>query len=299
MAVFNFGSVNIDYVYHVPHFVAPGETLSSTDYQKILGGKGANQSIALAKAGVSTHHVGAIASLDTEMVLPMVDAGVNTDELRKLADTPSGHAIIQVSPEGENSIILFAGANHTFTDGDIDRALSNASNDDWVLLQNETNKIADVIEAAHERGVKVAFNPAPMTPETSKLPLEKLSLLVVNEIEAMQLTGTSSIEDAKAALRKNFSNTQVVMTLGKDGSEYMFEDTVIRQSAFVVDAVDTTAAGDTFIGYFLATLIETNSVESALARASAASAISVTRSGAAPSVPSAEEVDAFLQANAK
>jgi ribokinase len=163
MAVFNFGSINIDHVYSVPHFVQPGETLSSKSYQSILGGKGANQSIALAKANNQVKHVGAIGASDRSFVEQMKEAGVNCDFVREMSDVASGHAIIQVTPDAENNIILFGGANQTLSQDHIANALAAAKPDDWVLLQNETNAIGEIIEEAHKRGLNIAFNPAPMT----------------------------------------------------------------------------------------------------------------------------------------
>ncbi len=282
-------------MYNVEHFVAPGETLSSTGFNAILGGKGANQSVACAKAGLATYHVGGIGSGDLPMISPMHDAGVNMDNVQSFDDIPSGHAIIQVTPDAENAILLFSGANHQLNQERIEQALANANKEDWVLLQNETNCIADIIETAHEKGIKIAFNPAPMTQSVVSLPLEKLELLIVNEIEAMQLTNTKTVEDAKAALSTTYPDLKLVLTLGKQGVCYLHQNTEYTCEAFKVDAVDTTAAGDTFIGYFLATYDATQDVQTALKSACAASAISVTKKGAVPSIPAKQDVDTFLQ----
>ena len=294
MAVFNFGSINIDHVYSVPHFVQPGETLSSKDYQSILGGKGANQSVALAKAENDVFHVGAIGSSDAAFIAQMKSAGVNCSHIREISDVASGHAIIQVTPDAENSIILFGGANQTLSHDHIATALATAKQGDWVLLQNETNAIADIIDKAHELGLNIAFNPAPMTESVKSLPLQKLSLLVVNEIEAEQLTGFNDIEKIKQALLAAYPSTNFVVTLGKQGAWYINQETSAFCEAFKVKAVDTTAAGDTFIGFFLAAFQRQESAEEALRYASAASALAVTKAGAAPSIPSVKEVHDFL-----
>ncbi|WP_395344705.1 ribokinase [Ningiella sp. W23] len=311
MAIFNFGSINIDHVYNVPHFVQPGETLGSSAYDAILGGKGANQSIACAKAGASTFHVGSIHSNDANMLSPMLDASVNMKFVVQQNHTPSGHAIIQVNAQGENAIILFPGANHLLTDEIVKNALSHANEGDWVLLQNETNDIDVIIETAFAHKIPVAFNPAPMTEAVKDLPLEKVSMLIVNEIEAKQLTGTESIDEAQQALLDMSEKTEVLFTLGKKGVRFIKQSKVIHVDAFSVTAVDTTAAGDTFIGFFLAQYAMLQStidahntnelsnqdaaITQALTRACAASAICVTRHGASPSVPSADEVDEFLR----
>ncbi|WP_371195132.1 ribokinase [Glaciecola sp. SC05] len=295
MAVFNFGSINIDHVYAVEHFVAPGETLSSSSYRAILGGKGANQSIACAKAGITTFHVGSINQNDAAMLRPMIDANVNMQFVSKQTELASGHAIIQVNAQGENAIILFPGANHSLTDKCINEVLSQANPEDWVLLQNETNHVDKVIDLAYAAKVKIAFNPAPMTNAVNDLPLDKISLLIVNEVEAMQLTGAKTVELAKQALLEISNNTDVLLTLGKQGVIYLRQQQEVRVSAFNVKAIDTTAAGDTFIGYFLAHFAKHTNIEHALRLACAASAIGVTREGAAPSIPSLDEVEQFLQ----
>lgn len=295
MAVYNFGSINIDHVYQVPHFVAPGETLSSSNYQCVLGGKGANQSVACAKAGIDTFHVGSVHTSNASMLDAMTQAGVDMQFVNVQNETASGHAIIQVNREGENAIFLYAGANHLLSEASISAALTSASSSDWVLLQNETNAIGDVINCAFEAGIPVAFNPAPMTDDVPKLPLDKITLLIVNEVEAMQLTQSESIEDAKQALVEISAHTQVLLTLGKKGVCYLYQSAHIEVPAFSVEAVDTTAAGDTFIGFFLAQFAQGKPVEDALRLACAASAIGVTRQGAVPSIPSLTEVDAFLR----
>ena len=295
MAIYNFGSINIDHVYLVPHFVAPGETLSSTDYHSVLGGKGANQSIACALAGADVKHIGAVHSTDSAYITSIRAAGVDCQYINEQTAVASGHAIIQVSESGENAIVLFTGANHTLQASDINKVIEQANSDDWVLLQNETNAIESIIEIAARKGLKIAFNPAPMTPEVAQLPLEKVELLIVNEIEAMQLSNTNSVEQAYKALHDKYPNTKILMTLGKAGVKYIHGDKHIDMPGFSVEAVDTTAAGDTFTGYFLANYLDQQNPEHALKSACAAAAISVTRSGAAPSIPHKDEVDAFLQ----
>lgn len=295
MAVFNFGSINIDHVYSVPHFVQPGETLSSNGYQSILGGKGANQSIALAKANNDVFHVGAIGITDSGFVEQMKEAGVNCQFVRAMTDVASGHAIIQVTPDAENNIILFGGANQTLSEDQIATALASAKPEDWVLLQNETNAIATVIEEAHKRNLNIAFNPAPMTKSVKSLPLEKLSLLVVNEVEAEQLTGEQNVDAIKQALKAAYPKTKILLTLGKAGVWFIEGASEVFCEAFKVEAIDTTAAGDTFIGFFLAAYQAKTETKEALRYACAASALAVTRAGAAPSIPSVDEVERFLQ----
>lgn len=293
MAIINFGSINIDHVYQVEHFVQPGETLASTHYQKLLGGKGANQSIALAKAGTDIKHVGLINEADFSMKQSLIRAGVDCKYVRG-TETPTGHAIIQVADSGENSIILFAGANHELSDDLIRQALDSASPGDWVLMQNETNAIAEIIEQANEQKLKVAFNPAPMTESVKSLPLHKIDLLIVNEVEAEALTGTNELEAMEGWFKQELPDTAVIITLGANGAKLITSSGNTSAEAFAVQAVDTTAAGDTFIGYFLAGYMQESEPAQCIRKACAASAVAVTRVGAAQSIPTLDEVDAFL-----
>ena len=176
MTVYNFGSINIDLVYRVPHLVNPGETLSSLAMDTVLGGKGANQSVAVARAGASVCHVGRIGRADQWAVEKMQDAGVNISHVEPI-EGASGHAIIQVDDSGENSIILHAGANQSFSRSILDNHFRDASSDDWLLVQNECNHIESAFDIAISKGMKIVFNPAPMTSDVAALPLV-LALLV-------------------------------------------------------------------------------------------------------------------------
>lgn len=293
MAVINFGSINIDHVYQVEHFVQPGETLASKNYQKLLGGKGANQSIALAKAGTEIKHVGLINDSDFGVKQTLIRANVDCSFV-KGTETPSGHAIIQVADSGENSIILFAGANHELSDELIDKALASAAPDDWILMQNETNSIEAIINKAKDNNLKVAFNPAPMTDSVKQLPLEKIDLLIVNEVEAAALTDETDLAATQRWFKQHIPHTNVIITLGSQGAKLVTSDSEYNADAFKVEAVDTTAAGDTFIGYFLSAYIDAIAPEDCIRRACAASALAVTRIGAAQSIPTVDEVETFL-----
>ncbi|MFA3792940.1 ribokinase [Aliiglaciecola sp. SL4] len=296
MAVINFGSINIDHVYQVDHFVQPGETLSSTDYQQLLGGKGANQSIALAKAGSDVRHVGKINEHDAHFKQAMIKAGVDCKYVQ-CTDSPTGHAIIQVASSGENAIVLFGGANLEIDNKDVLQALDDADESAWVLTQNETSSIDIVFQEAKKLGLKVAFNPAPMTDSVKQLPHDCIDLLIVNEVEGTEIAGVNDIDEMESYFREQWSHAEVLITLGKQGVRLVLAEETIDVPAFLVDTVDTTAAGDTFIGYFLAAYSRRNKPKEALVRACAASAIAVTRNGAAQSIPSTEEVDLFLSQN--
>ncbi len=293
MAVINFGSINIDHVYQVEHFVQPGETLASSDYQMLLGGKGANQSIALAKAGSDVLHVGKINEHDALFKQTMIKSGIDC-KFVECTESPTGHAIIQVTPSGENAIVLFGGANLELNEKDILYALDEANRSDWVLTQNETSSIEQVLRQSKEKGLQVAFNPAPMTDSVKHLPHDCIDLLIVNEVEAQEISDCSDLDQMESYFRSNWPHAEVIITLGKSGVRMLKAQETINVPSFVVEAVDTTAAGDTFIGYFMSSYCANGDAKSSLVRACAASAIAVTREGAAQSIPEAEEVNQFL-----
>jgi len=293
MKVFNFGSINIDLVYRVPHLVRPGETLSSRSLETVLGGKGANQSVALARAGVNVGHIGRLGRADDWASLQMQSAGVEISNVEHIEE-PSGHAIIQVDDAGENSIILHGGANQSFDAQSLEKSLESAREGDWLLIQNECNDISVAIEIAVRKGLSVAFNPAPMTAPVIELPLERCAVLIVNETEATALADTQNLDSALDALAKRLPDTRIVLTLGSKGAVLQHHNQKFTAQALSVEVVDTTGAGDTFVGYFLAALINGLEDQSALHRACAAAALSVTKAGATPSIPMAHEVDALL-----
>jgi ribokinase len=293
MAVINFGSINIDHVYQVDHFVQPGETIASSHYQCLLGGKGANQSIALARAGSEVLHVGKINEADVAFKQTMIRDGIDCKHIT-CTETASGHAIIQVTPSADNAIVLFGGANHEITHKDIMYALDTVKPADWVLTQNETNNIDQVLAQAKAKGLRVAFNPAPMTESVKHLPHECIDLLIVNEVEAEELSGRKDLNKIEAYFREDWPQAEVLITLGKAGVRMLKKDKTIDVPAFEVDAVDTTAAGDTFIGYFLSAYSNHTDSKTALIRACAASALAVMKLGAAQSIPNKEDVNRFL-----
>ena len=293
MKILNFGSCNIDYVYSVPHIVLPGETLPSSTLEVFPGGKGLNQSIAAARGGADVYHAGAVGE-DGEMLRQvLLENGVNVDFLRTVSGR-SGHGIIQLSDEGQNSILLYRGANGAMTKGYIDEVLSHFGEGDLLLLQNELNLVPYMIERASARGMKILFNPAPFTPDLVEIDYDKITYLVLNEIEASGLGGAATPIENLRVLRERYPNTTLIMTLGGDGCMYADATTTFSHPAFSVDVVDTTAAGDTFIGFFVASLVRGESPETGVKNASAASAIAVSRMGAAPSIPRADEVFAAL-----
>lgn len=293
MQVFNFGSVNIDIVYRVPHLVAPGETLSSSSMDTVLGGKGANQSVALARAGCTVSHIGKLAHADSWAREQLSQAGVDV-EFVTLVDGSSGHAIIQVDDAGENSIILHGGANQSFSHDDLANSLSQASPGDWMLMQNECNALEEAFSLAQSRKLRIAFNPAPMTGDILNLPLERCDVLIVNETEAASLAGDDDLSAALETLGKRYPDTRLVLTLGSKGAMLQFGASRQTADSFKVTAIDTTGAGDTFVGYYLAALINGENDKNSLTRACAAAALSVTKQGATPSIPNVADVETFL-----
>lgn len=289
MAILNFGSCCIDNVYSVTHFVAPGETLACDRFEVHPGGKGLNQSMAAAAAGASVRHAGRIGHDGAWLKTLLEEKGVDTEHL-VTGDGPTGHANIQVSASGENAIVLFGGANRTISAQDVDRVLASLGPGDYLLLQNEISELAYIVDRAASLGAKIVFNAAPFDASAASLPLEKLSLLIVNEIEGQALTAEQSPERIIAALLKRAPALRVLLTLGAAGAIYADSTTHFNQAAQPAEIVDTTGAGDTFTGYFLGRLSLGDSIEESLDMASKAAAICVSRAGAASSIPNLSEI---------
>lgn len=291
--VLNIGSLNLDRVFRVPQIARPGQTRAATRAALMPGGKGANQSVALARAGAQVRHVGRVGDDGRWLVERLAEAGVQTDGIVVDAQTHTGQAVIQVADSGQNSIVIDAGANGRITDAQIDRAIAAAEAGDVLVLQHETSGVAHAIDAAAEAGLVVVFNPAPMTAAVHGYPLEKVSWLIVNEDEGAALAGVDDPRRIVDELTLRHG-AAVVLTRGEAGVIARQGEQVIEQPAFPAEAVDTTAAGDTFVGYFVAALLERRPIGEALRRASMAAALSVTRAGAIDSIPSEAQVTSGL-----
>ena len=289
MKILNFGSLNIDKVYSVPHFVSAGETLSSTNYEEFPGGKGLNQSIALAKAGAEVYHAGKIGKDGLFLKDILSESNVNIDWIDEIGNT-TGHAIIQVSSSGENCILLFGGANKEITIDQINHILANFSQDDLLLLQNEINNLEYIVEKAHQKGLKIVLNPSPIDETMIKLDFSKIDYLILNEIEAKAITGENMNDKIFQKLLSLNNQLKIVLTLGTEGVIYKDSVQEHRQPSYKVDAVDTTAAGDTFLGYFLSQISQHTDIKKSLQIAAKAASIAVTRKGAASSIPTWQEV---------
>ncbi len=294
MAIINFGSLNLDHVYTMPHFVRPGETISAADYQVYWGGKGLNQSVAAAKAGGDVRHAGMIGAGGEKLREFLKECGVDTS-LIGFTDVPQGHALIQVAETGENSIILFHGSNYEVSEEYIDQVLKTVPVGSYVILQNEISNLSHVIAEASRKGCRIVLNPSPFDESFQSLDLKRLDWLIMNEIETEEMFGTQKPEEVIAIIEKAAPDLSIVLTFGSKGSVCYSKGKIVKQNIYHVKAVDTTGAGDTFTGYFVASLDEGKALEESMRRAAAAAAIAVSRKGAAPSIPMREEVEVFLK----
>ena len=289
MKVLNIGSMNLDYVYNVDHIIQPGETQATDGINIFLGGKGINQSIAVAKAGAEVYHGGLIGNDGQPFIDACKEYGVNSKYIRQV-DSKSGHTIIQIDKNAQNCILLYGGANQMLTKEYIDEVFEGFDREDILLLQNEVNMLPYIIDKAYEKGMQIALNPSPFNDKLKEVDMSKISIFLMNEIEGGQITGLEAPEDIIAKVVEMYPKAKIVLTLGKDGAIYAEGETRYHQPIFKVEAVDTTAAGDTFTGYFLAGLIEGMPIPDILKMSAKASSIAVTREGAVPSIPYREEV---------
>lgn len=296
MKALSFGSLNIDYTYRVDHFVQRGETLSTESLQVFTGGKGLNQSIALGKAGAKVFHAGAIGQDGIFLLDAMKQAGVDTGYVDIMENVRTGNAIIQNDRNGDNCILLYGGANQEITIGQVDSVIQNFESGDFLILQNEINNLSYIMESAHQKGMKIVLNPSPMNEKIKKLPLEYADIFMLNEVEAGQILESECEENREVLiekLQKRFPKALIVLTLGGEGAVCLDQNRIYSQKAYKVEAVDTTAAGDTFTGFFIGSLMNGRPLKDAMDLAARASAVAVTRQGAAPSIPTLDEVKAY------
>ncbi len=284
MTVFNLGSINVDHVYTVPHLPLPGETIAADSYATGLGGKGANQSVAAALGGAATVHIGAIGQDGGWTVQRLQGFGVDTSHIATL-NLPTAHAIITVDPQGENAIVLYAGANADQSEARIAAALAGAGPGDSLLLQNETTLQPFAAQLARDKGMRVIYSAAPFSVEAVRAVLPHVSLLVMNRVESEQLAAALGPVDVP----------ETIVTHGADGAVWTVRGgETVTAPAFAVQPVDTTGAGDCFIGSVAAALDAGMDRAGALRYASAAAALQVTRPGAADAMPARADVMAFL-----
>jgi ribokinase len=288
-----FGSLNIDLIFSVDHTVLPGETIASSGLEKSAGGKGANQAAALAKAGMETAMAGKIGR-DGLFLLDLLSSyGVDTRRVAIDEEGATGQALIQLDRKGQNAIVLYPGGNHRITAGEADRALEDFGKGDIVVVQNEILLTADIMKKARSRGLRVCLNPSPYNGEAERLPLDLADLLFVNEIEGAALASLGGETPAPEILERlvgRFPESEIVLTAGREGAYYGYKET--REKGEIVDlpVADTTGAGDTFTGYYIAARAENYSVREALGLACKAASIAVSRKGAMASIPLKHEV---------
>lgn len=295
MRVLDFGSLNIDTVYEVDHFVKKGETLQANTVNTYPGGKGLNQAIALARAGAPVVMAGVVGD-DGDFLLNILrTSGVDTSKVKQIKNVNTGHAIIQNDTDGDNCILLNPGANYYVSEEMADEILNSFEEGDILLMQNEINLLDSIIQKAKKKNMKVFLNPAPMKSNIFDLDLNLVDCMIVNETEAQALL-KNPVSNPTAILNeyiKEYPNSSIVLTLSDQGAWYKDKDQTLYMPAFPVKALDSTGAGDTFTGNFIAGLLKNDSVLKAMEQAAAAAAISVQRKGAASSIPLLEETETF------
>jgi len=289
MTIYNFGSINIDYIYNVERLPTAGETLAASSFNSGLGGKGANQSVAIARASGDVRHIGAVGGDGAFAMSYLQSAGVDTSGIVRL-NTPTGHAVINVDNAGENQIVIFPGANRELRPEHVEHGLANAHADDWLVMQNETSCQIEAAKIANAKGMRVAYSAAPFDAEAVRDILPYIHLLILNDVEAEQLS------DALKVSIDAIPVPQVLVTRGRNGADWIDRSraTPISVSAFPVTPVDTTGAGDTFAGYALAGFDGGLDPNIALRRASAAAALQVQKKGTADAIPLLQDVLDFL-----
>jgi ribokinase len=292
MKVLVYGSLNIDLIFSVDHIVRPGETISSTSLTRSAGGKGANQAAALAKAGMPVYMAGKIGQ-DGEFLLQLLQSyGVKTGGVIQYEGV-TGQAIIQLDRNKQNSIVLFSGGNGEITVEEIHNTIAQFSAGDTIVLQNEIAHIREIVDSAKKQGLRICLNPSPYNEKIAEIPLDLVDMFFVNEIEGAALAGLPRETAPPAALDclvKRFPKAEIILTAGKDGAYYGCGEIRAKGDIINVPVADTTGAGDTFTGYFIAAREKNMTVSQALAIACKASSIAVSRKGAMESIPFAEEV---------
>ncbi len=303
-----FGSLNMDFVVQMGRLPAPGETVLGSNFQMIPGGKGANQACAagrLGSPGVLTCMVGRVGYdvFADHLKASLSASGVDVTYVHAMRSQPTGVALIWVDRKGQNSIVVASGANHALTASEVEglRAAFRESSFALFQLESPVPAVVAAMKVAREEGARTILDPAPAQALSREL-LEQVDLLTPNESEAMILLGAdpqSSIADPAKVTEALLAlgPRAVILKLGARGCYYGDGERAIESSAFPVEAVDSTAAGDTFNGALAVGLAEGRTLEGALRFANAAAGLSVTRIGAQASIPSRKEVDQLLSAN--
>ncbi len=290
-----FGSLNVDRVYSLEQFVQPGQTVAAHGYECICGGKGFNLATAMARAGEEVWFAGSIGP-DGELFLKaMGEMGIHTEWLNRSA-LPCGHAVIQVNQNGENCIIVEKGANADIPEAYIRRVLDAFGQGDLLVVQNEIANLPAIIKLARQKQMVIAWNPSPVDPKLDPELFASADILFLNEVEAAALAGEQDMDKALSVLKQRSPGQMIVLTLGGQGAVCQAPDgRRFKTAAFSVPVKDTTAAGDTFTGYFLSGYFRHGQIPQALRTASAAAALSVSKKGASISIPTAQQVERLEQ----
>jgi len=294
MRVLNLGSLNIDHVYKMQRFVQSSETLAAQKYETFAGGKGLNQSIAVARAGYEIYHAGKIGKGGDILKDCLIKSGINMKYICE-SDVTQGHALIQVNNHGENCIIVYSGSNNQIDKKYVDEVLEQFDENTYLMLQNEINNVEYIIDQAYEKNIKIVFNPSPVDDKISKIDFSKITWLLINEIEGKLISGKSDENSIISELHYKFPKLKIMLTLGEKGVMCFYNGEVITHGIYKMPVEDTTAAGDTFTGYFVAGLAKGQKIRESIQYASAAAAISVSRKGASSSIPTYDEVVKFLE----
>lgn len=294
MKILNFGSLNLDHIYRVEHFTGAKETQITEAPITIPGGKGLNESVALARAGAEVWQAGMIGE-DGQMLLDALQReGVHTEFVR-VVEERTGHAVVQVDPMGQNAVLQYGGANNCITEEFIDEVLEAFDEGDVILLQNQISCLPQIIDKAYNKGMKIVIKPSPYTDGLKKCDLSKIWMFLVNRTEGRCMTSYVQPGDMMIEFRTRYPDANVLLTLSENGAFFLDRESSLYQPAFKMKEQDTTGAGDVFIGFFLRSYLDGEPVPDAMKRAAAASAISVTRTGSASSTPTREEVDELLK----
>ena len=296
------GSSNVDLLMKMDHLPEKGETVTDAEFFQVYGGKGANQAVAAARAGGNVAFVNSVGedAYTPQMVQNYKNDGIDTRYVFQEKGIASGHALIMIGGEGMNYLSVAPGANYKLTPQKIDEAMPVFDEAAMIVMQYEIPEetIKYVIDLANRKSIPVLWNCAPARAfDLSYIP--KINILVLNEVEAgflAEMTVETEADAEKAAQKLVERGVEkVIITLGSKGAFVVTKTEKVSVPAFKVEAVDTTAAGDTFCGAFAVALVEGKSLKEALQFASAAAAISVTRMGAQPSAPTRNEIDTFLK----
>ena len=295
------GSINLDTNLRVKRMVKPGETIHAKKHYSAGGGKGANQAVAASRAGAQTSFIGAVGddAPGKQMMDLLKNEGIDLTGIDTIADESTGQAFITVDDEGENAITIYAGANFAFGPKEIAQKSALLKDSDFVIAQFETPIAATVkaFEIAHEAGVKTILNPAPGEDHISEELLKVTDMITPNETEAETITGIHVEDEAsarKAAAKLHELGVDVaIITIGSKGAFYDYNGVSELVPAFKVKAVDTTAAGDTFIGAMSSILKpDFSNLKEAILFGNKASSLTVQRYGAQPSIPYKKEIEA-------